>query len=256
MDFAGLLRRCADWDFSVSANRFSTRDLGARVPERLRDARGRLSAQRRAGERDRRRRGAGSARSSTSRPVRRRSSTRRPTASSAPPTCPCSTWPRWPRRSGPSHVLLVRAHYFYGADPQLAALHREGRIRDVAAHPSVEELCLAADVLLTDYSSIMFDYAVLDRPIVIHAPDWEAYRTLRGVYFDLTTERPGPWSRARRPRWWALRAARGRRRPRPRRVPGALLRAGRRPRRRARRAPGVAGRAGGDGAAPRAGERA
>jgi CDP-glycerol glycerophosphotransferase len=37
----------------------------------------------------------------------------------------------------------------------------------------------------------MFDYAVLDRPIVIHAPDWEAYTTLRGVYFDLTAEHPG-----------------------------------------------------------------
>ena len=64
-------------------------------------------------------------------------------------------------------------------------------MRDVAAHPVVEELCLAADVLVTDYSSIMFDYAVLDRPIVIHAPDWEAYRALRGTYFDLMAEPPG-----------------------------------------------------------------
>jgi CDP-glycerol glycerophosphotransferase len=37
----------------------------------------------------------------------------------------------------------------------------------------------------------MFDYAVLDRPIVIHAPDWDVYRTLRGVYFDLMAEPPG-----------------------------------------------------------------
>jgi CDP-glycerol glycerophosphotransferase len=46
-------------------------------------------------------------------------------------------------------------------------------------------------VLLTDYSSIMFDYAVLDRPIVIHAPDWDEYRARRGVYFDLLAEPPG-----------------------------------------------------------------
>jgi CDP-glycerol glycerophosphotransferase (TagB/SpsB family) len=64
-------------------------------------------------------------------------------------------------------------------------------VRDVSDHPSVEELCLAADVLLTDYSSIMFDYAVLDRPILIHAPDWEAYRAIRGTYFDLMAEPPG-----------------------------------------------------------------
>src|SRR5204862_682600 len=92
---------------------------------------------------------------------------------------------------GPDHVVLVRAHYFYGSDRQLQELHRQGRVRDVAAYPSVEALCLAADLLITDYSSIMFDYAVLDRPIVIHAPDWEVYRALRGVYFDLTAEAPG-----------------------------------------------------------------
>jgi CDP-glycerol glycerophosphotransferase len=96
---------------------------------------------------------------------------------------------------GPDHVVLVRLHYFYDSDPLLRELHRAGRIRDVASHPSIEELCLAADVLLTDYSSLMFDYAVLDRPIVIHAPDWEIYRTMRGTYFDLLAEPPGTVTR-------------------------------------------------------------
>jgi CDP-glycerol glycerophosphotransferase len=41
----------------------------------------------------------------------------------------------------------------------------------------------------------MFDYAVLDRPIVIHAPDWETYAAVRGTYFDLMTEGPGPVTR-------------------------------------------------------------
>jgi CDP-glycerol glycerophosphotransferase len=92
---------------------------------------------------------------------------------------------------GDDHVVLARLHYFYDAEP----LRRAGRIRDVASHPSIEALCLAADVLVTDYSSIMFDYAVLDRPIVIHAPDWEIYRALRGAYFDLPTEGPGVMTR-------------------------------------------------------------
>ena len=92
---------------------------------------------------------------------------------------------------GPDHVVLARLHYFYDADPHLRELHRSGRIRDVATYPAVEDLYLAADVLVTDYSSIMFDYAVLDRPIVIHAPDWEVYRALRGTYFDLMAEPPG-----------------------------------------------------------------
>jgi CDP-glycerol glycerophosphotransferase len=99
---------------------------------------------------------------------------------------------------GDDHVVLARLHYFYGGDPVLSKLHRAGRLLDVAAHPSIEELCLAADVLVTDYSSVMFDYAVLDRPIVVHAPDWEAYRTLRGTYFDLLAEHPGVVARTQR----------------------------------------------------------
>src|SRR5205807_2071478 len=92
---------------------------------------------------------------------------------------------------GPGYVVMARLHYTYDADPHLRDLHTEGRVRDLAEYPSVEELCLAADVLVTDYSSIMFDFAVLDRPIVIHAPDWEEYRRRRGTYFDLVAEAPG-----------------------------------------------------------------
>ncbi|MET9345900.1 bifunctional glycosyltransferase/CDP-glycerol:glycerophosphate glycerophosphotransferase [Streptomyces termitum] len=98
---------------------------------------------------------------------------------------------RFARELGPDHVLLVRAHYFYGADPELDALAERGALVDVSRHPSVEELCLAADALITDYSSIMFDYANLDRPIVTYADDWEMYRTCRGVTFDLLSGRPG-----------------------------------------------------------------
>ncbi|MYV37425.1 CDP-glycerol:glycerophosphate glycerophosphotransferase, partial [Streptomyces sp. SID2999] len=43
--------------------------------------------------------------------------------------------------------------------------------------------------------SIMFDYANLDRPIVVFADDWEVYRETRGVYFDLMAEAPGPVAR-------------------------------------------------------------
>ncbi|MEU0169786.1 CDP-glycerol glycerophosphotransferase family protein [Streptomyces iakyrus] len=99
-------------------------------------------------------------------------------------------------RLGDDTVLLVRGHYFYdGAASPLTGLRRTGRIIDVSSYDPVEELCLAADALVTDYSSIMFDYANLDRPIVIHADDWETYRTTRGVYFDLMDQAPGPVAR-------------------------------------------------------------
>ena len=87
-------------------------------------------------------------------------------------------------------VLLVRAHYFdEEVDQPVDQL--SDKVRDVSDHPDVQQLCLAADVLVTDYSSIMFDYANLGRPIVIHAPDWDTYRDVRGVYFDLLADPPG-----------------------------------------------------------------
>ncbi|TGB00955.1 bifunctional glycosyltransferase/CDP-glycerol:glycerophosphate glycerophosphotransferase, partial [Streptomyces palmae] len=92
---------------------------------------------------------------------------------------------------GPDTVLLVRAHYTDGHERALERLQERGLAIDVSGHPSLEKLALAADALLTDYSSIMFDYALLDRPIVIHADDWDIYRATRGVYFDLLSGRPG-----------------------------------------------------------------
>jgi CDP-glycerol glycerophosphotransferase len=194
MDFEGLLRRCANWDFSVSANRFSTEIWERVYPtgyETLEVGYPRNDALANATDEDvaRIRAELGIAPDQTA--VLYAPTHREFRASYVPVLDVAAV----ADALGPDHVLLVRAHYFYGADPQLAELHREGRIRDVAAHPSVEELCLAADVLLTDYSSIMFDYAVLDRPIVIHAPDWEAYRALRGTYFDVTADGPGPVAR-------------------------------------------------------------
>jgi CDP-glycerol glycerophosphotransferase (TagB/SpsB family) len=93
---------------------------------------------------------------------------------------------------GPDAVLLVRAHYFNDEESEaLASLRSGGRIVDVSDHPSTQELCIAADALLTDYSSIMFDYALLDRPIVVYAYDWDTYVRTRGVNFDLICEPPG-----------------------------------------------------------------
>jgi len=100
--------------------------------------------------------------------------------------------PELARRLGPGFTLLVRTHYFHTGGPgELTAGQDSARIVDVSAYPVVEELYLASDTLVTDYSSMMFDYAVLDRPITLFAPDWEEYCRVRGVYFDLMAEPPG-----------------------------------------------------------------
>ncbi|WP_308190558.1 CDP-glycerol glycerophosphotransferase family protein [Streptomyces sp. HPF1205] len=88
-----------------------------------------------------------------------------------------------------SHVLLVRAH------PLVAdTVPADGRfVRDVSAHPDLAELLLAADVLVTDYSAVMADFAVTGRPILLHTPDLARYRDqLRGFTLDYEERAPGP----------------------------------------------------------------
>jgi CDP-glycerol glycerophosphotransferase len=190
MDFDALLRRCARWDYSVTANAFSTEVFERAYPTRyetLEVGYPRNDALALATPEDvaRARRALGIA---DDRRTVLYAPTHREYLDGFAPTLDVA---RLAAELGPEHLLLVRVHYFQRSDPSLQALNEAGRILDVSAHPSVEEVCLAADVLITDYSALMFDYAVLDRPIVIHAPDWDKYRELRGTYFDLLAEPPG-----------------------------------------------------------------
>ncbi|SMF08996.1 bifunctional glycosyltransferase/CDP-glycerol:glycerophosphate glycerophosphotransferase [Streptomyces sp. Amel2xC10] len=109
---------------------------------------------------------------------------------------------------GEGHTLVVRLHPSLAAGPArgagLSELHRRGVLIDATDAPHVEEVMLASDVLVTDYSALMFDYANLDRPIVVHADDWEAYKASRGAYFDITAEPPGHVSRTYRELAWLL----------------------------------------------------
>ncbi|MCZ2827721.1 CDP-glycerol glycerophosphotransferase family protein [Modestobacter sp. VKM Ac-2986] len=93
-------------------------------------------------------------------------------------------------RLGDDAVLLLRLHHYMGHQQRPAS---SGRVRDVSGHPDIAELYLAADVLVTDYSSSMFDFAVTGKPIVLFTYDLEHYEgRLRGFTFDLRTGAPGP----------------------------------------------------------------
>ncbi|MFH9267927.1 CDP-glycerol glycerophosphotransferase family protein [Streptomyces sp. NPDC017546] len=89
---------------------------------------------------------------------------------------------------GPRFVVLARAPRPTGVDGHRAP---HPRIIDVHGHRSVETLALASDALITDYASLMFDYVNLDRPVVLHLADIEAYEAARGTYFDITAFPPG-----------------------------------------------------------------
>lgn len=89
------------------------------------------------------------------------------------------------------HVLLVRLHPFIR---EALVIDREldGFLLDVSDHPDINDLLHLADVLVTDYSSVIFEYALLGRPMVFFAPDLEAYERERGFYLDYRRDVPGP----------------------------------------------------------------
>ncbi|WP_030168864.1 bifunctional glycosyltransferase/CDP-glycerol:glycerophosphate glycerophosphotransferase [Spirillospora albida] len=91
---------------------------------------------------------------------------------------------------GDDHVLLVRGHFNLGGGVEGAD---GGFAIDVTRYPDIADLYLIADVMITDYSSVMFDFAVTGRPQLFFTYDLERYRDqLRGFYFDLEAEAPGP----------------------------------------------------------------
>ena len=95
------------------------------------------------------------------------------------------------RELGRDHVFLIRGHH-HNADDVPAGM-RDGFALNVTAYPDITELYLVSDVLVTDYSSAMFDYAVTGRPILFFVYDLAEYRdSLRGFYFDFEAEAPGP----------------------------------------------------------------
>ena len=98
--------------------------------------------------------------------------------------------PRLLAALGPGACVLVRTHpLMTGRTPPPGT----PGVIDVSYHPDVRDLYLAADVLVTDYSSTMFDFAVTGRPIVLHTYDFERFRDeVRGFYFDLVEAAPGP----------------------------------------------------------------
>ncbi len=89
------------------------------------------------------------------------------------------------------YVILLRMHYFVANHLNLDGF--EDFVFDVSDYEDISELYLASDMLITDYSSVFFDYANLKRPILFFDYDLDKYENvLRGFYIDIHTEVPGP----------------------------------------------------------------
>lgn len=95
---------------------------------------------------------------------------------------------KWEERLGQEWILLFRAHHF--TTKQMGVKFNDF-VRDMSAYPSINELMIASDILISDYSATIFDYSILKRPIISFAYDYEEYRSTRGLYLDLEQSLPG-----------------------------------------------------------------
>jgi len=94
-------------------------------------------------------------------------------------------------RGGIPFTFLQRGHVRTLEDTVAV---RSNTVIDVSTYPQINDLFMVTDLLITDYSSMMFDYSVTRRPMLFYTPDIEEYTDprVRGAYFDLEEVAPGP----------------------------------------------------------------
>ncbi len=95
---------------------------------------------------------------------------------------------------GDDYVCIVKYHYLVKETLDWSVFRDFVYNYDMCE--DIAQLYLVADMLITDYSSVMFDYSILKRPILFYTYDLEEYKNnLRGFYFDFLEEAPGPITR-------------------------------------------------------------
>ncbi len=98
---------------------------------------------------------------------------------------------KWKETLSDEYIVVFKPHYLiinkYENDNSL-----NGFLYSISAEAEINELYVISDILITDYSSVFFDYAVLNRPIYFYMYDLEQYKgELRGFYLDIYKELPG-----------------------------------------------------------------
>ena len=95
------------------------------------------------------------------------------------------------RELGDEYVVILRTHYFIADKIDVTGM--EDFVYNLSKYDDIAELYLISDILITDYSSVFFDYANLKRPMLFFTYDLDKYRdVLRGFYIDMEKDIPGP----------------------------------------------------------------
>ncbi|MFE7353613.1 CDP-glycerol glycerophosphotransferase family protein [Streptomyces sp. NPDC057543] len=91
---------------------------------------------------------------------------------------------------GDKYVVLFRMHHFITEPPPIPAEYSD-RLMNFASFPDTNDLLHVTDVLVTDYSSVIYEYTLLDKPILFYAYDKDTYSVIRGFHRDYDTVAPG-----------------------------------------------------------------
>lgn len=94
---------------------------------------------------------------------------------------------KWAKSLGDNIIILFRAHYEVA---KYINISQYKNVIDVSLYSSLNELMIISDILMSDYSSIFFDYSILHRPMICFAYDYEIYKEKRGMYIEIKEELP------------------------------------------------------------------
>lgn len=89
---------------------------------------------------------------------------------------------KWEAELGDQYVLLFRAHYEVS---KVMEINENVFVRNVTDYPALNDLMVASDILISDYSSIFFDYSIMDKVMLHFTYDFDKYEEKRGMYFDI-----------------------------------------------------------------------
>jgi len=95
------------------------------------------------------------------------------------------------RELGPDTVLLLRMHPFVLNPPVVPDAYSD-QIINMTDYPDINDLMQIADILITDYSSVIFEFALLQKPMIFLVNDLQSYKAERDFYFPYESFVPGP----------------------------------------------------------------
>lgn len=96
-------------------------------------------------------------------------------------------WKKWEEKLGDKYIVFLRTHPY---TTELMNVKFNDFVKNYINYPQINDLLIVADVLISDYSCIQLDYAILGRPQICYGYDYDEYKVVRGFYFDIEKTLP------------------------------------------------------------------